>query len=47
MNSNKFPKHSTSENDSNSTKSKFDLLTNENEFLVKSLKKPKGTSKAA
>ena len=28
-------------------KSNFDVLTSENDFLVKSLKKPKGSSKTA
>tara|TARA_Y100000813_G_C23994055_1_gene272634 strand:- start:461 stop:607 length:147 start_codon:yes stop_codon:yes gene_type:complete len=28
-------------------KSNFDVLTRENDFLVKSLKKPKGSSKTA
>ena len=45
MNLNKIQKNLTSENESKK-KSKFDLLTNENDFLVKNLKKP-GTSKAA
>ena len=39
MNINKIKKNSTSEIKEKLKKSKFDLLTNENDFLVKSLKK--------
>ena len=39
MNTNKIKKNSTSEIKEKLKKSKFDLLTNENDFLVKSLKK--------
>ena len=40
MNFHKIKKISTSEIKEKFKKSKFDLLTNENDFLVKSLKKP-------
>ena len=40
MNSNKIKKNSTTEIKEKLKKSKLDLLTNENDFLVKSLKKP-------
>ena len=39
MNLNKIKKNSTSEINKNFKKSKFDVLTNENDFLVKNLKK--------
>ena len=39
MNTNKINKNSTTEIKEKLKKSKFDLLTNENDFLVKSLKK--------
>ena len=39
MNINKIKKNSTTEIKEKPKKSKFDLLTNENDFLVKSLKK--------
>ncbi len=39
MNTNKIKKNSTSKIKEKLMKSKFDLLTNENDFLVKSLKK--------
>ena len=39
MNINKIKKHPTSEIKDKLKKSKFDLITNENDFLVKSLKK--------
>ena len=39
MNTNKFKKNSTTEIKEKFKKSKFDLLTNENDFLVKNLKK--------
>ena len=39
MNNNKIKKISTTEIKDKFKKSKFDLLTNENDFLVKSLKK--------
>ena len=39
MNLNKIKKKSTTEIKEKLKKSKFDLLTNENDFLVKSLKK--------
>ena len=39
MNTNKIKKNLTSEIKEKLKKSKFDLLTNENDFLVKSLKK--------
>ena len=39
MNTNKFKKNPTAEIKEKLKKSKFDLLTNENDFLVKSLKK--------
>ena len=39
MNTNKIKKNPTSEIKEKLKKSKFDLLTNENDFLVKSLKK--------
>ena len=39
MNTNKIKKNSTSEIQEKLKKSKFDLLTNENDFLVKNLKK--------
>jgi len=39
MNINKIKKNSTSEIKEKLKKSKFDLLTNENDFLVKNLKK--------
>ena len=39
MNTNKTKKNSTTEIIEKLKKSKFDLLTNENDFLVKSLKK--------
>ena len=39
MNTYKIKKNSTIENKEKFKKSKFDLLTNENDFLVKSLKK--------
>ena len=39
MNNNKFKKISTTEIKEKLKKSKFDLLTNENDFLVKTLKK--------
>ena len=39
MNTNKIKKNSTSEIKEKLKKSKFDLLTNENDFLVKNLKK--------
>ena len=40
MNTNKITKYTTTEIKEKLKKSKFDLLTNENDFLVKSLKKP-------
>ncbi len=39
MNTNKIKKNPTTEIKEKLKKSKFDLLTNENDFLVKSLKK--------
>ena len=39
MNTNKIKKNLTTEIKEKLKKSKFDLLTNENDFLVKSLKK--------
>ena len=39
MNLNKIKKNSTSEIKEKLKKSKFDVLTNENDFLVKNLKK--------
>ena len=39
MNINKIKKNTTTEIKEKLKKSKFDLLTNENDFLVKSLKK--------
>jgi len=39
MNTSKIKKNSTTEIREKLKKSKFDLLTNENDFLVKSLKK--------
>ena len=39
MNFNKIKKNSTSEIKDKLKKSKFDVLTNENDFLVKNLKK--------
>ena len=39
MNINKIKKNSTTEIKEKLKKSKFDLLTNENDFLVKNLKK--------
>ena len=39
MNTNKFKKNPTTEIKEKLKRSKFDLLTNENDFLVKSLKK--------
>ena len=39
MNINKMEKNPTTKNKEKLKKSKFDLLTNENDFLVKSLKK--------
>jgi len=39
MNTNKIKKNSTTEIKEKLKKSKFDLLTNENDFLVKNLKK--------
>ena len=39
MNTNKNKKNSTTEIKEKLKKSKFDLLTNENDFLVKNLKK--------
>ena len=39
MNLNKIKKNSTSEIKGKLKKSKFDVLTNENDFLVKNLKK--------
>ena len=39
MNSNKFKKNLTTEIKENIKKSKLDVLTNENDFLVKNLKK--------
>ena len=39
MNSNKIKKNSTTEYYEKLKKSKFDVLTNENDFLVKNLKK--------
>jgi hypothetical protein len=39
MNLKKLKKHLTPEIINNTKKSKFDLLTNENDFLVKNLKK--------
>ena len=39
MNTNKTKINSTNENKNKFKKSKFDLLTNENDFLVKTLKK--------
>ena len=39
MNTNKIKKNPTTEIKEKFKKSKFDLLTNENDFLVKSLKK--------
>jgi len=39
MNPNKIKKISTNEIKGKPNKSKFDILTNENDFLVKSLKK--------
>ena len=39
MNTNKIKKYPTTEIKEKLKKSKFDLLTNENDFLVKSLKK--------
>ena len=39
MNTNKIKKNSITEIKEKLKKSKFDLLTNENDFLVKSLKK--------
>ena len=39
MNTNKIKKNPTTEIKEKLNKSKFDLLTNENDFLVKSLKK--------
>ena len=40
MNSNKIKKDLTSKIKEKPKKSKFDVLTNENDFLVKNLKKP-------
>ena len=40
MNTNKFKKNPTTEIKEKFKKSKFDLLTNENDFLIKNLKKP-------
>ena len=40
MNTNNIKKNLTTEIKERLKKSKFDLLTNENDFLVKSLKKP-------
>ena len=40
MNTHKIKKNSTTEIKEKIKKSKFDVLTNENDFLVKSLKKP-------
>ena len=39
MNPNKFKRNSTTKIKEKLKKSKFDLLTNENDFLVKNLKK--------
>ena len=39
MNLNKFKKDSTPEITKDKKKSRFDILTNENDFLVKNLKK--------
>ena len=39
MNTNKIKKNSTTEINDKFKKSKFDFLTNENDFLVKNLKK--------
>ncbi len=39
MNPNKIKKNSTTETKEKLNKSKFDLLTDQNDFLVKSLKK--------
>ena len=39
MNTNKIKKNATTEIKEKLKKSKFDLLTNENDYLVKSLKK--------
>jgi len=39
MNTHKTKKNSTAEIEEKLNKSKFDLLTNENDFLVKNLKK--------
>ena len=39
MNTNKIKKNPTTENKEKLNKSKFDLLTDQNDFLVKSLKK--------
>ena len=39
MNNNKFKNNTTTEIIEKLKKSKFDLLTNENDFLVKTLKK--------
>ena len=39
MNPNKIKKNSTTVTKEDSKKSKFDLLTNENDFLVRNLKK--------
>ena len=40
MNFNKLKKNSTTQVKEKLKKSKFDVLTNENDFLVKNLKKP-------
>ncbi len=40
MNFHKIKKNNTSEIKEKLKKSKFDVLTNENDFLVKNLKKP-------
>ena len=39
MNPNKIKKNPTAENKEKLKRSKFDVLTNENDFLVKNLKK--------
>ena len=39
MNTNRFKKYPTTETKERLKKSKFDVLTNENDFLVKNLKK--------
>ena len=47
MKQNKIQTNLSIDLNNNLKKSKLDILTNESDFLIKSLKKPRGSSKAA